>query len=225
VTPISVLKFTDPTGLYEFDASLGGDSSDGSVDRETRNKRINFRKGLQRAKDNVAKLKTTKGEKSTAYQKAKAAVDAYGEEGDKGVTVGVVGDNQQKTPGHTTGTKGNLQVTFKDSFLSQANGLGENKDIPGEMQGLIIHEGYHAATNAAKGYQIEHDAYLVQALVLEAQNPFNSYLDINNGSERVYIWDRSWNAVDIDANRENTIKRILEVEYPELKPTSGVKKR
>jgi RHS repeat-associated protein len=198
------LRLIDPSGLYEFDAS---------VSEEQRKK---FNAGLTQARANLEKIAATYGPNSKEYKQAQRAVDVYGAEGVKnGVTIyaaegndgatqvaGVAGARTKENP-----TGQNIHITFSAESFS-------GKDL---SQG-IGHEGSHAAdgsdwvksgfaANKNPGaYQFEVDGYTVQSLMAEANNPNGSNaVRLPSFKEpgknpylpgRATIWKREWEGAD-----------------------------
>jgi RHS repeat-associated protein len=83
------LRFIDPNGLYEFDASV------------TEEQRKGFRSGLAKAQANLQKIAQVYGTNSKEYKNAERAVNVYGAEGVKnGVTIKATTDSNAN-PGET----------------------------------------------------------------------------------------------------------------------------
>jgi RHS repeat-associated protein len=177
------LRFIDPDGLYEFDAS---------VSQEQRKK---FNEALTQARANLQQIAKDHGTNSQEYKKAERALGVYGAEGVKnGVTIGakegagsgrtgVDGVAGARTADNPTGQ--NIRIQFDpDQFESTTFG------------GLIGHEGSHAAdgsdwvksgfANSANptAYQSEVDAYTVQGVLAQARNPDSySYVSLRGGKQ------------------------------------------
>jgi RHS repeat-associated protein len=166
------LVMVDPNGEYVCGSSLTSAQCD------------NFQKTLDTAQTGANALKDKYGADSSQYKDAQRSIDAYGKQGvDNGVTIaqGKVGaDTVQTDVAGTAGAKTadnpngqNITVTF-DKASNMLN--GQNLEAVGS---LTAHEGVHVADGSdwvSSGFsnnanpshlQTEHDAYTVQANILQ----------------------------------------------------------
>jgi RHS repeat-associated protein len=215
------LRFIDPDGLYEWGASLGGNAADDKVNEDIRQRRALFRATLAKDQANLASLEKTYGKNSDEYKDAVKAVNAYGTEHDGNkVFVGVVADNKQDTPGHTSAmdSKGNVYVTFQKSFFdkgvaSQPGGTPNTTNL----EDLAAHEGWHV--NEAKSgmrlstWDSEYNGLSVQSVMATAVNP-NGYRYFTLGSgataKQVIYWNSSWAAADRPTERDKAVRQVLQ---------------
>ena len=193
------LKFTDPTGMYEWGACSG-------TQQECDNDRKQFRAALS----NLKQARDSYDKKSREYKRLNAALSAYGKEGEKnGVSVGF-GALAGSTAGTTTplGDMKSFAVTLDPSKWS--------KDIANAAKYLasdVGHEGTHVddlrqvfAGNALSDFSVEYRGYESSAFVFGAL--FKPALSANSGSSfggekstnLLYggsiIWNSSWGAAD-----------------------------
>jgi RHS repeat-associated protein len=197
------LKYIDPTGLFEWDASLRDDPKLSAGEREKRRKlREAFLKALQDAKEQAKKLT---GEKQ---KKLNDALNAYGEKDTaNGVTVGVGTD------------KGHVGDTLPTFYINDKwNGVTPNIEVKFDPKVLlsddamvaVAHEGAHvedaftfansydALTDLkpedrlkdprdATQYDTENHAFHVQSYLFEAMGK-------NDG--KWGTWQKSWAELD-----------------------------
>jgi RHS repeat-associated protein len=193
------LKFTDPTGMYEWGACSG-------TQQECDNDRKQFRSALS----NLKQARDSYDKKSREYKRLNAAFSAYGKEGEKnGVSVGF-GALAGSTAGTTTplGDMKSFAVTLDPSKWS--------KDVANAakyLAGDVGHEGTHVddlrqvfAGNALSDFSVEYRGYESSAFVFGAL--FKPALSANSGSSfggekstnLLYggsiIWNSSWGAAD-----------------------------
>ena len=217
------LRIVDPTGLYDWDESAGGDMSDEDLqaiadDKHNKshkwaqnvlNFRDRFRSGLDSADEAAGSSTLTDDEQSAAQ----AAVNVYGTEGDgNGVTVGT-------QSGHGASTILNDNDTISVKFGSSVRG-----DF---LTATIAHEGAHVdqANSWLNGGEswvkdYNHDmrekgAWLVGSYVAQALG-MKHYAPHGGGSE-YQTWNRGWKAADVETLRAKGISNILT--YMNLKPS------
>jgi RHS repeat-associated protein len=221
------LNFIDPTGLFEWGASLGGNKPDSEVSQEIRNKRAAVLAAVAANRSHLDAIKAAFGEKSSEYKNAKASVDAIGTLHDgktDNVHIGLANDGQT-SPGLTTpGANGNIYITFQAQLL--------NPDNSSSLEGLLAHEGFHAwETNNGKPlgtYGSEYNGQSVQAAFGQVRNPNGfSFFILGTGSSEKHIeyWNSSWAEADRAANRDKAIRETLTTPKSEggygFKPPTG----
>jgi RHS repeat-associated protein len=210
------LRFTDPTGMWDWDESAGGSASDDELrvqcehgrDKKTRNAakralqfRQRFRDALEAADDAAGSQKLTDGQ-SAAVQ---AAVDAYGEENDdNGVKVGI-----QLGYGGST-------VINNDDTVSVTLGSSLKGDF---LTATVAHEGTHLGEDQAwlrsgegtvgdlSRYATEADAWTVGAFVAQALNVKN--YRPHGGDKNMEMWNKGWAAADVETLRDRGLVNIL----------------
>jgi hypothetical protein len=226
------LRAVDPTGLYDWGASLGGDKDDKDVSVDIRKKRNTIRLSISRAEANLEKIKAKYGDKSTKYTNAKNALDAWGTPGDKnGVTVGVVADTEQDFDGRTSGNTKSITVNFKESWFTDKdlgdpvnNGLTEwtaaiSSSKLDSASSIISHEGTHIL-QLRQGldpgdWNGEYNAIYNDTLFSEVQfNNSSSWFDVkatkSNPSGKIVFWNSAWKGVDlVETNRNQAIRQYL----------------
>jgi len=213
------LRYTDPFGLYVFDSSV------------TEEQRRQFREALTAARAQLSKIGERYGTNSAEYNKAKRALDVYGEEGKRnGVMIvtqegaglartGVAGVAGQRTADNPNGQ--DIRVRLDAATYS-------NDDLAG----TIAHEGSHAADGSEwvssgfaasrnpTNYQTEFDAHTVQSLVGEAINPRSDqrlmlpHYRNRRGvvlelPEIIYVYRSSWAEADRATLRKTNIDAYL----------------
>lgn len=213
------LKYIDPSGLYIFDKGVSEDEQ------------LLFNNELEAARQNLAVIGQKYGTSSKEYEKAKRALDVYGENGvDNGVTI-VAKDGDG---GGRTYVDGVPDKKTSDNPLRQRIHVEFDHDAfkSAGFSTLIGHEGSHAADGSGwvgsgfdnranpAAYQTEVDAFTVQSLLAEAAYP-NSKVYVSlpgyqepgkNPSlpENVALWDTGWAEADKATLRQANIDKILE---------------
>jgi len=156
------LRFTDPTGLYVFDSHVDP------------TQRKQFDEAFENAQKTLAKIGEKYGTNSSTYNKAARALSVYGKPGiDNGVTI------FNKQLGDKLGGKVDHVIRMEKDGTPKINVTIDTEQFSesGGLQGVIFHEGSHAADGSdfARGiaknpsqYQGEFDAYTVSSLYEEA---------------------------------------------------------
>ena len=218
------LKLVDPTGLYEWDASLGsGETDETKLSQKVRGRRQAFRTFLDKGRANLAKIGATYGTDSGKYKKAEEALNSYGTENDtkgkKGDKVLVGTDASQSTDGlvKEKDKNGIIHATFKESYIDQAAGFVQNSG-DNDFDLLIAHEGRHVADTMAGislgTYSSEFDGLEVMAVLGEVTNPT---IPLNwgvkqsqaNPSGVIVFWNPSWREADKAVNRTSAIHNYV----------------
>jgi RHS repeat-associated protein len=198
------LILIDPTGTFEWDASLKDDKT---LDQETRDDRKKIRDGFINARNKIrtdaAKLLANGKLSQKKYDKIIKAIDSYGDP-DKanGITVGV--------GGLKSGVAGETSPTFtytQDSSLKNGYSFSTNIEVKldakillgNSASDLVLHEGSHVADAKAFGeswggwgnngpsdittYQSEINAYQLNSYMYEASG---------TKSPGIPVWNNKW---------------------------------
>ena len=217
------LRIVDPTGLYDWDESAGGNMSDEDLQAiagDKHNKRhkwaqqaLNFRDQFRNALDSADEAAGNSALSDDQQSAAQAAVNAYGSEGDNnGVTVG-------RQDGHGASTLLNNDDTISVKFGSSVKG-----DF---LTATVAHEGAHVdqAQTWLRGgessigdlnhYAREQAAWnlgssIAQALGMKNLRPYG-------GGSEYEVWNKGWKAADVQTLRSKGVANILN--YSSLKPT------
>src|SRR6266481_2074032 len=209
------LRIVDPTGLYDWDESAGGDMSDEelrAIADDKHNKRhqwaqnaLNFRDQFRSGLDSADEAAGSSALSDDQQSAAQAAVNAYGTEGDgNGVTVGT-------QSGHGGSTILNDNDTISVKFGSSVKG-----DF---LTATIAHEGAHvdqanAWLNGGESsignlshYAREQAAWAVGSSIAQALG-MKSYAPYGGGRD-LQVWNKGWAAADIETLRSKGIGNIL----------------
>jgi RHS repeat-associated protein len=217
------LKYTDSTGMYVFDGSLGGGATDDELKKQKGgqkiiDKRNEFRSALDAARQAASSSSLNKDQQAEVLR----AVDAYGKEGDaNGVSVGV-GSTKKDQAATTDFANGGFTATDDGGFKPNISVVfDENAKIGTET---VAHEGSHAAdmveyvraatstmsTSQLVGlpqnltrYATELRAYNVSSYIAQAQDLPN----LNIGGYEV--WNRGWKQAERDDRRQKNIDKLL----------------
>jgi RHS repeat-associated protein len=203
------LRYTDPLGLYVWDGSLGGDTTDDEVRKNYAKKQAN--QIIGRRNDIRGALAAGAKINNAGVQ---AAIAAYGTEGKANgvaVAMGKLSGNTaaQVGPGNPPmlaspdgqSVTANMIVTFDFSKVSGANDLVVNAAHEG--QHMVDRQAFTAgalAPGAFDGplnlttYQTEVNAYTTGAAAFRALNPNSGY---SVGGQ--LLWNPGWAAVDRQA--------------------------
>jgi RHS repeat-associated protein len=215
------LKYIDPLGLYEWDASLGGSATDAELKKRKGGQKIidrrnEFRNGLAKAAEHGMSL----SQRESA--ELKRSVEAYGKEGvSNGVAVGTgklqngaLGETAfakdasgRANPFTTTGAgpwsvTANITVTFdgtinEDAVAHEGSHVADRLDLVAAVE-LLLNFGNGSGDintlqeNVTK-YATEFRAYQVSSSVDQ----------INNRTSEV--WNRGWR----EADRTTAINKLL----------------
>jgi hypothetical protein len=210
------LKYTDPTGLYEWGACSGSD-------KECQSYKKSF-------KDSLSYLKTARDsydKKSREYKRLDGALKAYGKEGEKnGVSVGF-GDLGGTAAGRTTpaGDMKSFSVMFDPAKMS-------NTDTAKWMAIDSGHEGTHVddfkqmfgGASQLSDFSVEYRGYESSAFVFQGlftPSPLANQGTVMGGTTSRtlgfggnIIWNTSWGAADKAALQSrdtaitNTVKQL-----------------
>lgn len=209
------LRILDPTGLWDWDASAGGDMSDEDLfamassrqnkRRQWAQKALYFRAEFRAARDSADEAAGSSTLSDDQQSAAQTAVDSYGSEGDgNGVLVGI--EN-----GHGASTILNDDDTISVKFGSSLTG-----DF---LAATIGHEGAHVdqadawldggessignlSHNAREQAAWAVGSSIAEALGMKSYGPFG-------GGQELQAWNRGWKAADIATLRSKGIANIL----------------
>lgn len=210
------IKYSDPLGLYEYAEGTSEDD----------------KKRIKKAYDKLVAARDKFKEGTKKYNEINKSITTLGKPGEaNGVFIYV--NNNQATPGKTDGAPtfgSDDKATGKAENWIGLNLTNSSNATSEGLAGTLGHEGRHAADNLSeaaslKGLSLlqynerkdagqimshaitEVNAYRVSSYIAEAISPSNVANVSVNGSE---IWNRSWKAVDQDANRDKGIIGVLE---------------
>ncbi len=218
------LYYTDPYGLYECT---------GTTDQCS-----NLRNELANAKAKLASIENIYERDSDEYKKTVRALNSYGCESIGGNCVDASGNTINGTDGNPIKDTSNIVVDFNYKGDGGETGLKGNKinisfnaaDFKGPdpfNQGLIAHEGSHAADaqdflatgKSVSQYQSEYDGVFVGAVVGEfvakenkKSNFYMTITTVQNKSYDITVWDKSWVTPDLSTlrnTRRESINAIL----------------
>lgn len=224
------MRYIDPTGLWNWDASAGGGDTDAQLEAKEHDKSLTKkeRKAAKRARAFRtrfrASLEAAKGAASSAglnidqqIQVAESTA-SYGREQDSnGVIVGVRNDAGGSAAATLLREDDTITVTFN-------NGLSGDR-----LTSVLAHEGRHVAdaqafvgdyhtmygTKDLNHFERETRAWNVGSYVAQALN-MKSYGPKGGGRE-MDAWNRGWKTVDWEKKRAEGITRIMR--YSNLNPS------
>ncbi|WP_031495434.1 RHS repeat-associated core domain-containing protein [Bryobacter aggregatus] len=205
------LRFTDPTGLFNWDSSLGGDASDEqlrkTMAKKEANRIIKQRKNITTALNKMAKSKDSA---------LSGVASAYGSAGDNnGVTIaagpvtpGAAAQAENAVPlGYDS--RGNAEVTVTVPQNASGNGLFIS----------LAHEGAHVQDAQSIGafgssgnvsmtrYETEMHGYM---LTMSAARFLSlSGASATVGSTTFQFWNPSWTKTDLQTQPQQNIDRFL----------------
>jgi RHS repeat-associated protein len=217
------LSYIDPTGMFIWDATLGGTADDKDVSDKIRKKRQEIRAAITKANEALNSDKLN----STQKANLERALKAYGAEGmDNGVKVAV----GQVSPGaaaetsspkpyvlydQSTGdTKANVLVTFKEGgtvnaqdFAHEGSHVADRQEVVAAFQRafsnsnpfadwLYLPENITVRQTESKAFRVT--AAVSQGLGAPSYSP--------GGYE---IWNSGWREADRSANMQRGIKKLL----------------
>jgi RHS repeat-associated protein len=216
------LRYIDPLGLFEWDASAGGSDTTEQLEAKRDNKALTkrerkaakralkFRERFRAALATASNAASSNQLSQDQQQQVQESVDSYGDENvHNGVLVGVR-DNVRGSQAITLlNDDDTVTVTFNV-------GLKDNN----KLAVTLAHEGRHvgddlawAATHTVGGstdlnhYAREQRAWNVSAYVAQGLNlkPYGP----KGGGREYQVWNRGWKAAERDTLRSRGIERIL----------------
>jgi RHS repeat-associated protein len=214
------LRYTDPLGLYVWDSSLGGDTTDDEVRKNYAKKQVN--QIINRRNDIRGALAAGGRINDPRVQAAIAAYGAEGKANGVAVAAGKLSGNTaaQVGPGNPPilasgdgqSVSANVIVTFDFGKVSGANDLAVNAAHEG--QHVLDRQTFVGSTlgdpSAFSGplnlttYQTEVNAYAVGAAAFRGLNPNAGYSVGGN-----LLWNPGWATVDRQA-----LDKLLAVPKP-----------
>lgn len=216
-------RIADPTGLWNWDESAGGDLTDADLEdiaNDKHNKkhkwakkaldfRVQFRNAFDDAEEAMGSSLLSDAQQSAAV----AAVSAYGTEGDdNGVTVGIESGHGAST---LLNNDDSISVKFgsalKGNFLT-ATVAHEGAHVDQAMTWLYHGEG---AIGDINHFAREQTAWTVGSSIAQALG-MKSLAPYGGGREH-QVWNDGWKAADVQTLRSKGIANILN--YMSLKPT------
>lgn len=230
------LRFIDPTGMWDWDASAGGSDTDEqlaakrdnkSLKKNERNAAKDELKYRQRFRDALAGATAlAQSGKLNSSQQAEVsrAVNSYGTEGDGNKVFVAFGPQGTGTGANTDGTAADDSIVV--TFGRGAKGFDLIADV--------AHEGSHVLDNQSfdllhsnggmyfdgrngdiSQYETERRAYEVTSLVAQAAGK-GSYL---NDTPSYEVWSSGWKAAERETKRARGIDRVISTHY-EVSPTN-----
>jgi len=207
------LKFIDPFGLYEFDASV--DST----------QQQNFRDQLKEARKRLKQIQKIYGKKSDEYKEAKTAIDSYGCEAGTKKCSEKVGSSQviiktgKLDPGvgataarNSTDTK--VEVTLDSTKLS--NGADLVADIAHEGVHTQDHLNYINSGGKTKvsDYDTEFRGYLVTSVMDEAYPASSSSRPM--AGQNYTLFDEKWKTANAKLSAVENVRNERNVAIDKL---------
>ena len=208
------LRYTDPFGLWEWEAS-GCDPGDKKCEDE-------YKKNQKLFRDSLSFLKMARdyfGKGSLEYNRINDALTAYGKEGDGGIGIGF-----GALPNDTAAQLDGNIVTFDPAKFKSSD---TSKWLAIESG----HEGTHISDNRAMaggaerlyGFSLEFRGYQTSAFVFQglftppARGAGMSFggttaLTLEYGRKRI-IWNTSWGAADAATLRDRAIPNVINDRY------------
>lgn len=192
------LKYTDPTGLYEWSQKCGDDDAQCQANRQQ------FRDALATIRNAANQYE----EGSDERNKLEAVLDKYGDEGEKNKVSIKFGEAGGFPAQESTSLFGKKTITFDMKMLGDSfrNSNSINPDYkPSIGWGEVVaHEGAHMLDRFAFGNPVnrtgalrtETNAFDTQSFVPKATNQYSFW----------GLWNPSWVAADKETLRQNAVK-------------------
>jgi RHS repeat-associated protein len=216
------LRYNDPLGLFEWDASAGGNFTDEELEarrhdkslkkseRKAAGRAIQFRSRFRQAMSQGQDVANTPSLTDEQRNRVLTAVDSYGAENDhNGVIVGVT---SRLAAGVGAGTTLNDDGTVSVTFLQGHKGKDLIIDMAHEGQHVADADAFLASGAEANGptdlthREREMRAYEVSSFVAQALGVGST----PKGIEAKYeVWDKGWRKADIDSNRSKGIDKLV----------------
>jgi hypothetical protein len=211
------LRVIDPTGLWDWDTSAGGDMSDDDLQAmasDKHNKRhkwaksaLDFRNDFRNALDAANEAAGSSTLTDDEQADAQAGVDAYGTEGDgNGVNVGTESGYGGSTILNDNDT---FSVKFGTGILKDANFLAVTVDHEGVhvTQGTAWLDGGESSVADINHYMREMGAWTVasdlsRALGMKSLAP-------HGGGPEFQVWNKGWKAADFETMRSKGLATIM----------------
>ena len=216
------LKYIDPVGLWNWDASAGGSFTDDQLrtrqsdnslskdERKTAKRQLKFRENFRSAREAAAQAETNSNLTQEQQTRVQQSAAAYGSENDSnGVNVGVRGNVRGSAATTLVNEDDTITVTF-------------NEGLKGDKLAVVsTHEGRHVADGMAwlathltggptdlnhwerewNGWFVS--SYVAQGLGLKKYGP-------DGGGSEYQVWNTGWKEADRSINRLAGVARILQ---------------
>jgi RHS repeat-associated protein len=231
------LRFVDPTGMWDWDASAGGSDTDAQLEAKQDNKSLKKKernaakdalKYRQRFRDALAGATAlAQSGRLNATQQAEVAqaVRSYGTEGDGNKVLVAFGPQASGTGATTDGAAADdsIVVTFgrgAKGFDLIADVAHEGSHVLDNQSFNLLHSNGGMYFDGRNGdisqYETERRAYEVTSLVAQAKGR-GSYL---NDSPSYEVWSSGWKAAERETKRARAIDRVISSHYGGISPTN-----
>ncbi len=219
------LRYSDPLGLFEWDASAGGDLTDDELqargndksltkkDRKAARKAITFRTNFRAAREQAREVASNPNLSAEQRTRVLNAVNSYGKENDdNGVFVAA---------NSSLGTGVGASVLLRDDGTILAS-FGQ--DAKGSKFALnIAHEGQHVfdanaflaspVANSATDlshYERERRAYEISSYVAQG---LGQSAALKGFESKYQVWNKGWKAAEVTEKRAKGIDRLISNYY------------
>lgn len=200
------LKFTDPLGLYVFNAALGGDQTDadlraGATTKKRRkevDKIITQRDKIRSALDRARTAATDPSLTAAQQAQAQRAVNSYGGFKDgthDNVVVGLVKGSNRGASTDGNNSDGNIYVNLNFDNKSRDPGvtIAHEGSHVADFQDWLAHRGMaDEATYDITQYETETRAFFVSSYIAQGLGLKSYYPEANPDYEQV--WNKGWTA-------------------------------
>lgn len=230
------LRFIDPTGMWDWDASAGGSDTDAQLEAKRDNKSLKkkernaakdalkYRKRFRDALSGATALAQSGKLNSSQQGEVSRAVKSYGTEGDGNKVIVGFGRQGTGVGASTDGTAADdsIVVTFgrgAKGFNLIADVAHEGSHVLDNQSFNLLHSNGGMYFDGRNGdisqYETERRAYEVTSLVAQAAGK-GSYL---NDSPSYEVWSKGWKAAERETKRARGIDRVISTHY-EVSPTN-----
>ncbi len=233
------VRLTDPLGLYVWDKSLGGSSSDKELNKTKAGKEIverrnEIRNAMNNAADEAVRATLAGTISSEQAGAIFDALSAYGSEGDdNGVNVrfGKIKDGDASTA-WTTDSKGNVTPFETNNETGDVKALVTITFEAGKINARnVVHEGSHTSDRQNLADSLENPALANISAFDRSQNiskyeterrayQATSYIDQAMSSPS-NVWQRGWTEADRRRGIDDHIKNVDKVSPPGTRPGPG----
>jgi RHS repeat-associated protein len=212
------LRFTDPTGMYEWDSKCKQNDSACEANRQQ------FRDAV----GDLQKAASTFKEGSKERQQLDAILDKIGTEGD-GNKTRIAFNSKMSDLGQTFGNK----MTFNFKQIDQLLSKWDSGTVSTANAALVGHEGQHLVDggnmfgglkylmSGADRVRKEIGSHTVESYVFQGFNrlePFGYGLGVQRGDSAGWpLWNPSWAAADAEKLRQTNVGRVIEELYNKKK--------
>jgi RHS repeat-associated protein len=212
------LRYTDPTGLYEWDKNCK------QGDQACEQNRQQFRDALA----NLQKAASNTAEGSKARKQLDAIIAKIGTEGD-GNKSRIAFNEKMADFGQTYGNK----MTFNFQSVGQALSEWDAATISTAKAALVGHEGEHLLDgggvlsglkylmSGSERVRRETGPFAIESYVFQGFNklePFGYGLGVSKGDTAGWpLWNPSWAAADAEKLRQTNVGKVVEELYNKKK--------